>query len=130
MHEIDMTRALILSMNDWRRRHEPAISVVKAVRLQVGDFTCVEPDQLITTWKAAVKDSWMHGAKLAIETIPLIGRCLVCNNTYTPEEQMAYRSPCCNHPMEEIVTGRELRICSVDYFLSPKVTGQPYDCRP
>jgi hydrogenase nickel incorporation protein HypA/HybF len=94
----------------------------------VGDFTCVEPDQLITTWKAAVKDSWMHGAKLAIETIPLIGRCLVCNNTYTPKEQMAYRSPCCNHPMEEIVTGRELKICSVDYFLSSDAPSQPHVC--
>jgi hydrogenase nickel incorporation protein HypA/HybF len=128
MHEVDMTRALILSMNDWRRRHEPAIPVVKAVHLQVGDFTCVEPDQLKTTWQAAVKDSWMHGAKLTIETIPLIARCLACNNTYTPKEQMAYRSPCCNHPMEEIVTGRELKICSVDYFISSDAPSQPYAC--
>jgi len=41
MHEVDMTRALILSMNEWKQRHEPAIPVVNEVHLQVGDLTCV-----------------------------------------------------------------------------------------
>jgi hydrogenase nickel incorporation protein HypA/HybF len=118
MHEVDMTKALILSMNNWKQRYEPAIPLVQAVHLQVGDFTCVEPEQLLFTWKAAVQDSWLAGAELAIESIPLIGRCLACNNTYSPAPQMAYRSPCCDHPMEEIVSGRELKICSVDYFVN------------
>jgi hydrogenase nickel incorporation protein HypA/HybF len=122
MHEVDMTKALILSMNNWKQRYEPAIPLVQAVHLQVGHFTCVEPEQLLFTWKAAVQDSWLAGAELAIESIPLIGRCLSCNNTYSPVPQMAYRSPCCDHPMEEIVSGRELKICSVDYFVNSDTT--------
>jgi hydrogenase nickel incorporation protein HypA/HybF len=118
MHEIDMTKCLVLSMQQWRQQHAPHTPLVRRVHLQVGSFTCVEPDQLVTTWKAAVRDSWLDGTVLIIETVPLVGRCVVCNTTYEPDPEQAYRSPCCDHPMEEIVSGRELRIRSVDYVLN------------
>ena len=118
MHEVDMTKCLVLSMNEWRQQHSPAIPVVERVHLQVGDFTCVEPDQLLFTWRAAVQNSWLDGAELAVEPIPLVGRCLRCQQTYSPSADTAYRSPCCDHPMEEIVSGRELKIRSVDYSLN------------
>jgi hydrogenase nickel incorporation protein HypA/HybF len=123
MHEVDMTKCLLLSMQQWRQQHQPQTPQVEQVHLQVGDFTCVEPDQLVFTWRAAIQGSWLDGAELAIETVPLVGRCLRCNSTYTPHADQAYRSPCCNHPMEEIVSGRELRIRSVDYTLPQPVSG-------
>lgn len=125
MHEVDMTRCLLLSMTEWKQQHVPAIPSVQRVHLQVGSFTCVEPDQLLFTWRAAVQDSWLHGAELAIETMPLVGRCLVCNATYSPTPEAAYRSPCCDHPMEEIVSGRELRILRVEYDLADTLPDPP-----
>ena len=123
MHEVDMTKCLLLSMNQWKEQHTPRTPRVHQVHLQVGSFTCVEPDQLVTTWRAAVQRSWLEGAELAIETVPLVGRCVVCNGTYSPDPAQAYRSPCCDHPMEEIVSGRELRIRSVDYTLDAAAPG-------
>jgi hydrogenase nickel incorporation protein HypA/HybF len=117
MHEVDMTRCLLLSMNQWRQQHAPAEPCVNTVHLQVGDFTCVEPEQLMFTWQAAVQGSWLSGSELAIEAVPLVGRCVACGHTYSPRPEQAYRSPCCQHPMEEIVSGRELKIRSVDYTL-------------
>jgi hydrogenase nickel incorporation protein HypA/HybF len=122
MHEVDMTKCLLLSMNEWKQQHAPAIPLVERVHLQVGSFTCVEPDQLVTTWRAAVQRTWLEGAELAIETVPLVGRCVVCDSTYRPDPEQAYRSPCCDQPMEEIVSGRELRIRSVNYVLSASAT--------
>ncbi len=61
MHEVDMTQCLLLAMGDWRRQHEPEQPTVDTVHLLVGDFTCVEPDQLVSTWKAAVAGSWLDG---------------------------------------------------------------------
>ena len=118
MHEVDMTKCLLLAMEDWRQQHAPATPQVATVHLLVGDFTCVEPDQLVFTWNAAVQSNWLRGARLAIESVPLVGRCVVCNATYHPSAEQAYRSPCCQHPMEEIVSGRELKIRSIDYSLS------------
>ena len=117
MHEVDMTKCLLLSMTEWKRQHAPRQPRVSTVHLQVGAFTCVEPDQLVFTWEAAVQGSWLAGARLAIEPVPLMGRCVLCTSTYAPRPEQAYRSPCCNHPMEEIVSGRELRIRSVEYAL-------------
>ena len=125
MHEVDMTKCLVLSMNEWRQQHEPAVPLVSQVHLQVGDFTCVEPDQLVQTWRIAIQNSWLAGAELTIEQIPLVARCVCCNSTYRPSSDQAYQSPCCGHPMEDIVSGRELRIRSVDYSLNPELAPLP-----
>ena len=115
-----MTRCLVLSMHEWRQQHAPRMPRVDRVHLQVGTFTCVEPDQLVVTWADAVKGSWLDGAELVIEPVLLVGRCVRCQATYHPEPASGFRSPCCQHPMEEIVSGRELRIRSVAYvFESP-----------
>jgi hydrogenase nickel incorporation protein HypA/HybF len=115
MHEIDMTRALLASLQEWKLGHAPNAPHVHTVHLEVGAFTCVEPDQLVFTWDAAIRESWLQGARLAIEPVPLMGRCVLCQNPYEPNPDQGYRSPCCSHPMEEILSGRELRIRSVDY---------------
>ena len=115
MHEVDMTKCLLLSLQEWKLQHAPRVPVVEVVHLQVGDFTCVEPDALRFTYAAAVQTSWLAGSELRIERIPLQARCVVCQATYSPNPQQAYQSPCCNHPMEEILSGRELKIRSIDY---------------
>lgn len=130
MHEVDMTRCLLLSMQEWRQRHAPSLPTVRTVHLQVGDFTCVEPEQLSITWGVATADSWLQGSRLAIEPVPLVGRCLACGGSYSPSAAAGYRSPCCDRPMEEIVSGRELRIRSVDYELRASETTAPYAPKP
>ena len=115
MHEVDMTKCLLISLNEWRDRREDTSAMVETVHLDLGRFTCVEPDQLVTTYNAAVQGTWLDGSRLTITEIPFVGRCLICNGTYDPVPENAYRSPCCDHPLEEIVSGRELRIRSIDY---------------
>ncbi len=115
MHEVDMTKCLLIALHEWRDQQDIAQPEVTAIHLEVGRFTCVEPEQLLFTFKAAVVGSWLEGAELRIEEIPFVGRCLICASTYNPLPELAYRSPCCDHPLEEIVSGRELRIRSIDY---------------
>ncbi|MCP9840981.1 hydrogenase maturation nickel metallochaperone HypA [Synechococcus sp. J7-Johnson] len=124
MHEVDMTKCLLLSLHEWKRGQEPLTPVVSAVHLQVGDFTCVEPEALRFTFAAAVEGTWLDGSTLEIDTVPLRARCLGCSSVYSPDPDQAYRSPCCDQPMEEIVSGRELRIRSVDYSL-PQQASDP-----
>ncbi len=117
MHEVDLTRCLLLSLHQWKQQHAPHTPVVEAVHLQVGDFTCAEPDALLFTWGALVKDGWLAGSRLEIERVPLLARCVGCGSPYSPAADHAYRSPCCDQPMEDILSGRELRIRCVEYHL-------------
>ena len=115
MHEVDMTKCLLLALQQWRDQQESSQAMVDTIYLDVGRFTCVEPDQLQFTFQAAVTGTWLDGAQLQIRDVPFVGRCGICNSTYHPTPEGAYRSPCCDHPLEEIVSGRELRIRSIDY---------------
>lgn len=117
MHEVDMTKCLFFSMEEWKTQYHPLVPSVDLVHLQVGEFTCVEPEALVFTWSALVDDTWLAGSQLMIESIPLLARCLGCGTSYSPRAEQAYQSPCCKHPMEQIISGRELKIRSIDYFL-------------
>jgi len=123
MHEVDMTRCLLLALQDWRAQH-PVPPSVTTVHLLVGAFTCVEPSQLQLSFAAAVENTWLAGAQLRITSIPLVGRCLVCGHTYHPDPCRGYTSPCCHQPLEAIVSGRELKIQHIDYSL-PQICGPP-----
>lgn len=122
MHEVDMTRALLHTLQQWREAQAPSHPRVRQLHLLVGSFTCVEPRALLHTWEAAVRDTWLAGSELCIETVPLVARCLACGGAYSPRAEAAYRSPCCAHPMEEILQGRELRIDRIDYELESDPT--------
>ncbi len=62
----------------------PSTPVVAAVHLQVGDFTCVEPEALRFTFAAAVQGTWLDGSTLEIDTVPLRARCLGCFSELQP----------------------------------------------
>lgn len=128
MHEVDMTRCLLQALEDWRDQH-PVQPHVGTIHLLVGEFTCVEPSQLQFSFAAAVKDTWLAGARLSIASVPLVGKCLVCGNSYRPNPTSGYASPCCGHPLETILSGRELKIRRIDYS-RPRICGSPVQANP
>ena len=115
MHEVDMTKCLILSLEEWAEKKNKEKIVVEKINLKIGEFTCVEPASLINTLNAAVSGSWLDSSEISIETIPLEGKCSNCNRSYFPKKDNGYKSPCCNFYLEEIISGRELKIASIDF---------------
>ena len=59
MHEVDMTKCLILSIEEWAEKKNKEKIVVEKINLKIGEFTCVEPISLISTFNAAVSGSWL-----------------------------------------------------------------------
>mgnify|MGYP001161005467 FL=1 len=115
MHEVDMTKCLILSMEEWAEKKNKEKIIVEKINLKIGEFTCVEPISLINTFNAAVLGSWLDSSEITIETIPFEGKCSKCNRSYFPKKENGYKSPCCNFNLEEIISGRELKIASIDF---------------
>jgi hydrogenase nickel incorporation protein HypA/HybF len=114
MHETDMTKALILTVRDWWEAHldRPKIS---QVHLIVGQFTCVEPVSLQFAFEVQTRNTFLEGAKLVIRETPLIAFCHRCQKEYQPEIGIQYACPECRSPMEDIRSGRELKIERVEY---------------
>lgn len=124
MHETDMTKALIMTVQQWRDE-QPDPPTIETIHLIVGQFTCVEPASLQFAFAAQTQGTWLAGVKLAIRETPLIAYCPPCQQEYTPEIGLRYACPNCQHPMEEIRSGRELKIDRIEYTL---VAGAEREC--
>ncbi|MEM1368856.1 MAG: hydrogenase maturation nickel metallochaperone HypA, partial [Cyanobacteria bacterium P01_H01_bin.15] len=113
MHETDMTKALIMTVRDWADS-QPEPPDITRVHLVVGQFTCVEPASLQFAFAAQTQDTFLQGVELAIEETPLIAFCHTCQLEYSPEIGLQYACPTCKAPMDDIRSGRELRISRVE----------------
>ncbi|NJM74498.1 MAG: hydrogenase maturation nickel metallochaperone HypA [Acaryochloridaceae cyanobacterium RU_4_10] len=120
MHETDMTRALILTLQDWWES-QPEPPTISKVHLTVGNFTCVEPASLQFAFTVQTQNTFLAGAELVIRETPLIAFCHPCQKEYKPDIGVQYACPDCQSPMEDIRSGRELKINRLEYAL----LGQP-----
>ena len=117
MHETDMTKALILTVKDWWES-QPQQPPVARVHLTVGQFTCVEPASLQFAFSVQTQGTFLDGAELVIEETPLIAYCHSCQADYRPEMGLHYGCPTCGAPMEDIRSGRELKIDRVEWGIN------------
>ena len=76
MHELSLARR-IASIIDAKGKAEDVRSV-RAVWLEVGPFSCVEPQALRSAFAMAAQGTRAEGAALEIETCPAEGRCPDC----------------------------------------------------
>lgn len=114
MHETDMTKALILSIRDWWEA-QPERPPISQVHLTVGQFTCVEPASLQFAFEVQTRNTFLADATLVIRETPLIAFCHRCQQDYQPEMGIQYACPTCRSPMEDIRSGRELKIERIEY---------------
>jgi hydrogenase nickel incorporation protein HypA/HybF len=123
MHETDMTKALILTVKDWyKSQSEP--SKVEKIYLIVGQFTCVEPVSLQFAFEVQTRNTFLEGVELVIKDVPLIAFCHNCQQEYKPEIGLQYSCPDCKSPMEDIRSGRELKIDRLEYSSTNNCKGQ------
>ena len=114
-HKVDMTKALILSLDEWQLEQGES-QIVSTVILQVGEFTCVEPDLLLSSFAVQRRSKlWLENAELIIKPIPFIAHCDNCVRDYQPQIGQHYACPTCAAPLHNIRSGRELKIEAVEY---------------
>jgi len=114
MHEVDMTKALIATLKNWDKE-QPENHKIEKVHLIVGKFTCVEPASLQFAFVNYTKNTFLEGVELAIQETPLIAFCADCNQEYLPDIGSHYSCPRCQSPMQDIRSGRELKIDRIQY---------------
>ncbi len=119
-----MTKALIMTVTDWWES-QPDRPDVSKVHLVVGQFTCVEPVSLQFAYEVQTRDTFLENTELVIRETPLIAFCHPCQQEYSPEIGLQYACPDCQAPMEEIRSGRELKIDRIEYCSDSAQTYAP-----
>ena len=114
MHETDMTKALIQTVKAWWHQ-QPSPPQIQKIHLLVGEFTCVEPVSLQFAFEVQTQNSFLEGVELVIQNSPLIAFCHPCQQEYFPKYGEHYACPTCHSPMEDIRSGRELKIDHIEY---------------
>ncbi|MCB8762609.1 hydrogenase maturation nickel metallochaperone HypA [Planktothrix agardhii 1029] len=117
MHETDMTKALILTVKNWWNS-QPEPYKIDKIHLIVGKFTCVEPVSLQFAFEVQTRNTFLEGVILEIQETPLIAYCHTCQTEYCPEIGLHYACPTCQSPMEDIRSGRELKIDRIEYSIA------------
>lgn len=117
MHETDMTKALIVTIRNWWEE-QPERPKISHIYLVVGQFTCVEPASLQFAFEVQTRNTFLAGAELVIRETPLIAFCHRCDREYHPEIGIQYACPKCHSPMEDIRSGRELKIDRIQYSVT------------
>ena len=83
MHELSIAASLVESVLEFVEAH-PGGNVL-AVRMAVGELTCVDADQLCFCYESVTTETVLEGSTLEIETMPAMVRCRFCEYAGIPK---------------------------------------------
>ena len=111
MHELALSQSIVDAVLE-RARIEGMHSVTRVV-LELGTAAGVEREALCCCFDAVTRATPAQGAELAIEFVPLRGRCRECGMEFEPAGLVA---PCprCGTYAPLFMAGRELRVKSFE----------------
>jgi hydrogenase nickel incorporation protein HypA/HybF len=121
MHELSIVSSLVESVLEFLERH--GAKRVVAVRLAVGELTCVEGEQLRFCYNLVTEGTPIAESELEIEQTKALVRCLDCNFRGPPNYWDGVLSsrripllqcPECGHAVEAI-EGHECKIQTIRY---------------
>jgi len=86
---------------------------ITGIRLQIGEFTCIQPEALRFCLQALCEGTIAQGAALSIVRIKTAAVCRECRSEFSVHE-IEFRCPTCASTNIELLSGRELVIESIE----------------
>jgi hydrogenase nickel incorporation protein HypA/HybF len=83
MHEFSIASSLVESVLEFASTPPP--KKVLRVLLQIGELTCVEPDQLEFCYSSIIPETDIRDSKLEIERVPAEVKCPHCHYAGPPK---------------------------------------------
>ncbi len=119
MHELSAATSIVQTVLQVAK--ERSVRRVKAVRLEVGDLTLINPDQLRFCFEVAARGTLAEGAELKIERKPATLSCQDCRRTFEwkhDDDPLYHLVPAqltcsCGSGNLKVESGRDLRIVSM-----------------
>ena len=111
MHELSITEHL-LEITLAQARQANAQRVVR-INLVIGDLTCFVGESIQFYFDMLSEGTPAEKASLSISRVPARARCKACQNEFTPEA-MDWLCPKCGGLIEEVISGREFYVESIE----------------
>jgi hydrogenase nickel incorporation protein HypA/HybF len=108
MHELSLTQAVVDTVAE---RFGP--TKVVAVRLEIGKLSGVVVDSIRFCFDLVAEGTTLAGARLQIVEPSGLGRCRSCSLAFDTDDPIVL-CPSCGGANVEVLSGRELRILSVE----------------
>ena len=111
MHEMGITNGILAASFDAAK--DAGATKITEIRISVGDLTEIQDFALQFAFEALTPDTMAEGATLIVTHIPATSRCRDCDIEYQ-HDRFEVLCPECNGFNVEPLTGRELRIDSIE----------------
>ena len=107
MHEISIAQSIIeIAEAKAREQNSRCIQVIK---IRLGEFTTVVREALEFAFEVARQETMAENARLEIETVPMVVRCVACGPVTDPVREVCLICSACGLPLE-VVAGEELQV--------------------
>ncbi len=87
---------------------------VDALHLRLGPLAGVVEDALLFSFDLVAEGTAIHGARLAIEHVPLTVHCPRCDEERHPASIQHLRCPVCDPPTPDVLRGKELELFALE----------------
>ncbi|MDO4312992.1 MAG: hydrogenase maturation nickel metallochaperone HypA [Eubacteriales bacterium] len=108
MHEMGVVFSVVRAVESYAAENN--ISEVQGVVMEIGEVSSVIPHYFASCWEPAIASSkCMMNAKLEIEMIPGIARCLKCGEEFNIEKGQG-KCEKCGSDLWQTISGRDVMI--------------------
>ena len=112
MHEMGIAEGILSSAEDAAR--EAGATRINSVDVTIGELTEVMEDALHFAWEALREGTMAEGATLNVTMLSARTRCFDCGIEFDHGRYDGTRCPECGSYVVQLLTGRELKIDSID----------------
>lgn len=110
MHELSIAMSIVDICTEEAQK--AGAEKVTRVEVEIGTLSGVETEALEFSWEAAIKNTLVEGAVLAIHKVEASAKCKSCQAEF-PVDNFFSPCPSCKEFGFEILNGKELQIKSI-----------------
>jgi len=111
MHEMAIAEGILSVALGYGEKNKA--KRIGKIALKIGEMSGVEIDALNFSFKIIAAGTLAEGAELAVERVPLVGKCHKCGREM-PVKDYNFWCPYCENGVLNIVSGREMQVAYLE----------------
>jgi len=111
MHEMTICEQIIGQLED--ERHRRGFAMVKRLRLELGQLSCLDPDALRYAFEISTRETFMDGMVLEIDRPPGRAVCLACGAEAAISSRLD-TCPACGSDRLDALGGAQMRLIEME----------------